>query len=139
RSKELAVYHHRLARALDVEGDRDGALREFDLAFKIDPGNVGVLRDLGKLALTHGDLERAQKTFRALLLQKLDAASGITKGEVFFFLGEISLQQGDRGKALQMYERAVETDPSLGKAKEKAAELKAMSIRPGSKSIPPPG
>ena len=48
-------------------------------------------------------------------------------------------QQGDRGKALQMYERAVETDPSLGKAKEKAAELKAMSIRPGSKSIPPPG
>ncbi|MEO7097440.1 MAG: tetratricopeptide repeat protein, partial [Polyangiales bacterium] len=99
RSKELAVYHHRLAQALNAQGERDAALQEFDLAFKIDPGNVIVLRDLGKLALEAGDLERAQKTFRALLLQKLDANSGISKGEVFFFLGEISQKQGDRTKA----------------------------------------
>lgn len=125
RSKELAVYHHRLAQALDAQGERDAALLEFDLAFKIDPGNIIVLRDLGKLALDVGDLERAQKTFRALLLQKLDQASGITKGEVFFFLGEISEKQNDKGKALQMYERAVESDASLGKAKDRIAELKA--------------
>jgi golgin subfamily B member 1 len=128
RSKELAVYHHRLARALDAQGERDAALQEFDLAFKIDPGNIIVLRDLGKLALDVGDLERAQKTFRALLLQKLDAASGITKGEVFFFLGEISDRQGDKGKALQMFERALETDAALTKAKDRAAELKASGI-----------
>lgn len=128
RSKELAVYHHRLAQALDAQGERDAALQEFDLAFKIDPGNVVVLRDLGKLALDAGDLDRAQKTFRALLLQKLDAASGITKGEVFFYLGEISDKQGDKSKALQMFERAVETDASLTRAKERAAELKASGV-----------
>ena len=131
RSKELAIYHHRLAQALDAQGERDAALQEFDLAFKIDPGNVIVLRDLGKLALDAGDLERAQKTFRALLLQKLDANSGITKGEVFYFLGEISQKQGDRTKAIQMFERAVETDPTLVRAKERIAELKATA------SIPP--
>lgn len=135
RSKELAIYHHRLARALDAQGERDSALQEFDLAFKIDPGNIIVLRDLGKLALDVGDLEKAQKTFRALLLQKLDAQSGITKGEVFFFLGEISDRQGDKSKALQMFERALETDSSLTKARERATELKAsgvsgMSARP---------
>ena len=133
RSKELAVYHHRLAQALDAQGERGAALLEFDLAFKLDPGNVIVLRDLGKLALDEGDLERAQKTFRALLLQKLDASSGITKGEVFFYLGEISHRQSDRAKAVQMYERAVETDPTLTRAKEKLAELKA------SPSLPPKG
>jgi tetratricopeptide (TPR) repeat protein len=125
RTKELAIYHHRLAQALSAQGEKEAALQEFDLAFKIDPGNVLVLRDLGKLALETGDLERAQKTFRALLLQKLDASSGITKGEVFFFLGEISHKQGDKTKAIQMFERAVETDATLTSAKERIAELKA--------------
>lgn len=125
RTKELAVYHHRLAQALAAQGEKEAALQEFDLAFKIDPGNVLVLRDLGKLALETSDLERAQKTFRALLLQKLDGSSGITKGEVFFFLGEISHKQGDKTKAIQMYERAVETEPTLVTAKERIAELKA--------------
>ncbi len=139
RSKELAVYHHRLARALDAQGERTAALQEFDLAFKIDPGNIIVLRDLGKLALDVGDLERAQKTFRALLLQKLDAQSGISKGEVFFYLGEISDKQGDKAKALQMFERAVETDASLTRARERATELKASGVSGSSMrpSIPP--
>jgi tetratricopeptide (TPR) repeat protein len=137
RSKELAVYHHRLARALDAQGERDAALQEFDLAFKIDPGNIIVLRDLGKLALDVGDLERAQKTFRALLLQKLDAQSGITKGEVFFYLGEISDKQGDKAKALQMFERAVETDHNLARAKERVAELKSGGVSGSRVSLPP--
>jgi tetratricopeptide (TPR) repeat protein len=137
RSKELAVYHHRLARALDAQGERDAALQEFDLAFKIDPGNIIVLRDLGKLALDVGDLERAQKTFRALLLQKLDVQSGITKGEVFFYLGEISDKQGDKAKALQMFERAVETDQTLTRAKERVAELKGSGVSGARVSLPP--
>ena len=141
RSKELAIYHHRLAQALDAQGNREGALEEFDRAFKIDPGNIIVLRDLGKLALDSGNLELAQKTFRALLLQKLDPSSGISKGEVFYFLGEISERQGDRTKALQMFERAVETDPSLAEAKERVAHLKTLSVRPPlgpNTSFPPP-
>jgi tetratricopeptide (TPR) repeat protein len=124
RTKELALYHHRLGRALAQLGDKDHALAQFDMAFKIDPGSVPVLRDLGVLAFEHGDLERAQKTFRALLLQKLDPALGISKGEVFFYLGEVSAKQGDKVKAKQMYERAVENEPSLDKAKARIAELK---------------
>ncbi|MEZ0229449.1 MAG: tetratricopeptide repeat protein [Planctomycetota bacterium] len=125
RSKELAVYHHRLARALDAQGERDAALQEFDLAFKIDPGNIIVLRDLGKLALDVGDLERAQKTFRALLLQKLAPDAGISKGEVFYYLGEICMKQGDKAKAVQMLERAVENEPGLDRAKQMLSGLKS--------------
>jgi tetratricopeptide (TPR) repeat protein len=124
RTKELSLYHHRLGRALISLGERDLALAQFDLAFKIDPGSIEVLRDLGMLSLETNDLERAQKTFRALLLQKLDASSGISKGEVFLRLGEISNKQGDKPKAIQMLERAIENDPQLAQAKAMLAELK---------------
>ena len=125
RTKELSLYHHRLSKALVALGDRDAALAQLDMAFKIDPGSIEVLRDLGVLAIETGDLDRAQKTFRALLLQRLDAGSGITKGEVFYYLGEISMKQGDKAKAVQMLERAVENEPSLDRAKAMLAELKA--------------
>jgi tetratricopeptide (TPR) repeat protein len=125
RTKELSVFHHRLGRTLATLGDKDVALAQFDMAFKIDPGSVEVLRDLGVLALETNDLDRAQKTFRALLLQRLDAQSGISKGEVFYYLGEISMKQGDRAKAVQMLERAVENEPTLDRAKSMLSQLKA--------------
>ena len=124
RTKELALYHHRLARALRQLGDNDVALAQLDMAFKIDPGSVGVLRDLGVLAFETNDLDRAQKTFRALLLQRLDPNAGISKGEVFYYLGEISAKQGDKAKAVQMFERAIENDPALDRARAKLSELK---------------
>jgi tetratricopeptide (TPR) repeat protein len=125
RSKELSVYHHRLGRALAGLGDKEAGLVQFDLAFKIDPGSVGVLKDLGVLALETNDLDRAQRTFRALLLQRLDPSTGITKGEVFFYLGEISAKQGDKPKAVQMLERALENEPGLARARTKLQELKS--------------
>ncbi len=83
-----------------------------------------VLRDLGVLAFEIEDLDRAQKTFRALLLQRLDASAGISKGEVFYYLGEISAKQGDKVRAVQMLERAIENEPSLDRAKVMLTELK---------------
>jgi tetratricopeptide (TPR) repeat protein len=124
RSKELSLYHHRLGRALAALGDKEAGLAQFDLAFKIDPGSVGVLKDLGILALETNDLDRAQKTFRALLLQRLDPSMGITKGEVFLYLGDISAKQGDKVKAVQMLERALENEPTLEKARTKLQDLK---------------
>jgi golgin subfamily B member 1 len=124
RTKELALYHHRLASALAQLGDKDVALAQLDMAFKIDPGSVTVLKDLGVLAFETNDLDRAQKTFRALLLQRLEPNVGISKGEVFYYLGEISAKQGDRAKAVQMFERAIENDPALALARTKLSELK---------------
>ncbi|MCL2779704.1 MAG: tetratricopeptide repeat protein [Polyangiaceae bacterium] len=124
RTKELSLYHHRLGRALASLGDKDVALAQFDMAFKIDPGSVDVLRDLGMLALDNGDLERAQKTFRALLLQRLGPESGISKGEVFYYLAVIAMKQGDKAKTVQMLERAVENEPTLDRAKAMLADLK---------------
>jgi tetratricopeptide (TPR) repeat protein len=125
RTKELALYHHKLAKALSSLGERDQALNQLDLAFKIDPRSIEVLKDLGVLAFETNDLDRATKTFKALLLQKLEPTVGITKGEVFYYLGEISAKQGDKARAVQMLERAIESDPKLDRAKTRLAQLKS--------------
>lgn len=133
RSKDLAAIHHRLAKAYLAEADKERALTELDTAFKIDPGSIAILRDLGVLALDLSEvgddkarephLERAQKSFRALLLQKLDGSSPITKAEVFYYLGEISHRQGDDKKALQMLERSLDNDKNLALSKDLLAKL----------------
>ncbi len=124
RNKEVAVYHHRLGKAKASMGDLDGAMESYDAAFKVDLTNIQVLSDLGRLCLTRGDFDRAQKTFRALLLQKLSPDDGITKADVYFHLGDISAKQGDNRKAISMLERAVAEDSGHEEASALLAQLK---------------
>jgi tetratricopeptide (TPR) repeat protein len=125
RTKELAEIHRRLASAYLADGEGQRALEELDKAFRIEPGNVSVLALLGEVALNVGDLKKAQQMYRALLLQKLDDAGPIKKGLVFVRLGDIHDKLGEKPKAVQMYERALQTDASLDEAKSKLNALKA--------------
>ncbi len=125
RSKELADIHKRLATAYLAEGQTQQALDELDKAFRIEPGNVAVLKQLGEVALDVGDMKKAQQMFRALLLQRLDAGSPITKAEVFMRLGQVHGKLGEKSKAIQMLERAIQADASLTQAKTLLDELKA--------------
>ncbi len=124
RSKEVAAFHHRLGRALEALGRSDEALAAYDAAFKVDLTNVAILRDLGRLCYAKGDLDRAQKTFRALQLQKLGPDVGITKGDVYFYLGDITAKQGDAKKAISMLERALIEEPGHAEATALLAQLK---------------
>ena len=124
RSKELATHYHRLGQALAGMGDAAGALQAYDAAFKIDLTNVAILRDLGKLTHANGDLDRAQKSFRALLLQKLEPDSGIQKADVYYYLGDIAAKQDDERKAITMLERALAEDRGHEQASELLAQLK---------------
>ena len=124
RSRELGDIHRRLANAYLAQGGTARAIAELDKAFRIEPGNVQVLAKLGTVALEANDLRKAQQMFRALLLQRLDASSPITKAEVFMNLGEVHARLGENAKAVQMFERALQTDPSLTHAQERLAQLK---------------
>ncbi len=123
RPKELAEIHRRLAKAYLTEGEHQKAMEELDRAFRIEPGNVSVLTLLGQVALEVGDYKKAQQMFRALLLQKLDESGQLRKSEVFLRLGEIHEKLGEAPKAMQMYERAIQTD-GLDAAKVRLAALK---------------
>ncbi len=124
RSKELVDIHRRLANAYLATGNSAAALEELNRAFRIEPGNVAVLKRLGEVALEAGDLPKAQQMFRALLLQRLGPDSPITKAEVFLRLGEVHERQGEKARAIQNVERALQQDPTLVAAQEKLAALK---------------
>lgn len=124
RSKELADIHRRLAAAFQASGQLARAVEELDKAFRIEPGNVHVLSALGKMSLEVDDLKRAQQMFRALLLQKLEGDSPMTKAEVFYYLGLVHHRLDEKPKAVQMLERAIQTDPELSVAQELLAQLK---------------
>ena len=123
RSKELAEVHRRLADAFKAEGQLERAISELDKAFRIEPGNVSVLKALGQLALEAGDHKRALQMFRALLLQRLGPDSPISKAEVFYHLGIVHHRLGERAKAVQQLERALQTDSSLTAAQELLNEI----------------
>jgi golgin subfamily B member 1 len=116
RTREVAALHARAAALYVGLNEKDAALSELDAAFKIEPGNLKVLRSLAELSMATGDLERAQKTLRSLLLQKLDATGPLGKGQVFLWLGEVAEKQGEKIKAIQMFERAIENDPALARS-----------------------
>jgi len=124
RVKELAVFHRMLSQAFRGLGNAEKALTELDAAYRVDLTNVAVLADLGLLCYEHGDLDRAQKTFRGLLLQKLDKDAPISKADVYFYLGDISRQQGDKPKAVSMLERAVAEQASHDRARSLLATLR---------------
>ena len=124
RTRELGELHRRLADAYLAMGENQRAVEELDKTFRIEPGNVHVLKKLGQLALEMDDLKKAQQMFRALLLQRLDERSPISKAEVFMGLGEVHRRLGEKAKAVQMYERALQQDATLEQAKLRLAELK---------------
>ena len=123
RSKEVAAFHHRLGKALESSGNSQEALEHYTQAFRIDLTNVEVLRDLGNLYYQTGDFPQAQKTFRALLLQRLEPEFGITKADIYYYLGDIAVKEGDQVKARSMLERALNEDREHESAKSLLASL----------------
>jgi tetratricopeptide (TPR) repeat protein len=134
RSKELADIHLRIASAYLSDGNNEAALREFEAARKMDPGSIRILSELGRLSLKladaatgaerEGHIKSAGNSFRSLLLQKLDESSPVSKGEVFYYIGEVHRREGDTKKAIQMLERALAHDPKLEPAQALLKELK---------------
>lgn len=124
RSKDLAVYRHRLGQALEAAGDREGAKVEYEAAYKIDLGNVDVLASLGKLRYEDGELELAMKVFRGLLLQRSESTL-MSKADIYYLMGDIYMQQNDARRALGMFQRGLEGDKNHEGCKRMVEQLKS--------------
>ncbi len=113
RPKDRALAHFELARVTLATGDRPVAVSELDLALKIDPANPEILQTLARLALEEGQLDRAARNYRALLLvmrKPRDEAgpAAVSRAEVLFDLREIARMQGDDERAAEYLESAFE-------------------------------
>ena len=80
--------------------------------YKKAPGNIDVTLALALILFAHNDNQESLMVFRALLLQNLAGASGLTKADVYYYFGVLANRSGDHTKAVQMLERAVGEDAS---------------------------
>jgi tetratricopeptide (TPR) repeat protein len=113
RPKERAPVHHQMARLELAMGNRARALVELDAAARIDPQEPETLRALARLAQEDGQLERAEKSYRALLAvlrRREDGKSPpkIARSEVLLELSTIAERHGEGDRSREILESAVE-------------------------------
>lgn len=113
RPKDRAPVHYHLARLDLAVGDRARALVELDAATRIDPANPEILRTLAELARDDGQLDRAERSYRALLTvlrrqEEIRDDAPISRSEVMFELSMIAGRQGEPDRAREILESAFE-------------------------------
>ena len=114
RPKERALVHHYLARVSLVAGDRARALGELDVALRIDPAHPEILHALARLAFEEGQIERADRTYRALLLvvrrprESTFSALAVSRAEVLLELATIAEKKEDPARATEYLASAFE-------------------------------
>lgn len=127
-SPERAAAHMELAKVLHDQGDKDEALKQLDVASKMAPEDVTVLRTLAELARASGELKRAEAALRTLLLtaKRLQADTStktpIGTSEVLFELASLARAQGQDDQAEELAESAID---ALSENDARAPQLQA--------------
>jgi tetratricopeptide (TPR) repeat protein len=113
RPKERAPVHYQIARLELVMQNRARALVELDTATRVDPQNPEILRALAELARDDGQLDRAERSYRALLAvlrrrAESDEPISVARSEVLLELSAIAARQGEHDRAKEILESAFE-------------------------------
>jgi tetratricopeptide (TPR) repeat protein len=128
RTPERAAVHYHLARIAQAQGDLDQALTQLEAASSIERTDPKILKLLGDVARQKGELDAAERAYRALLLivgrkiSHVDAGSsgdlgdsddeGVAASEVMFVLQQMAAEQGQTDRANDLLESAFETAAS---------------------------
>jgi predicted Zn-dependent protease len=111
RSKDRALAHQRLARALVRASRTEEALAELRAAADMLPTSASIRHDLARVALDAGQLDLAEATYRAVLLTlhrpAPDAnAAAPARADVLLDLAEIALRKGERERGTELVDSA---------------------------------
>jgi tetratricopeptide (TPR) repeat protein len=109
RPVERAVVHYQIARIAAARGENAEALSQLELASTIDMGHAGIFRMLGDLSRDAGQLDRAERAYRALLMIARRQASASTQSSDTMGPSEVLYALHDVAKRLGQTERAQET------------------------------
>jgi tetratricopeptide (TPR) repeat protein len=99
------VYHLKMARDFEDEGDMDAAVKQAELAMEANPNSSRAMRDLGYYYFKDNNLKMAEKwLLKVAEKNDLDVFS-------FHYLGELYLKQNDIEKAQHYFEKAMKISP----------------------------
>jgi tetratricopeptide (TPR) repeat protein len=109
--KQVATYRQRLGGIFEARGSADEALAAYEEAFRVNPTDVATMAGLGRIYMAREAWEKARRVYRSMVLQNLDDDAGVTKAQVYYYLGLIHVALGEPRKAKGMYQRGLEMEP----------------------------
>lgn len=111
-SEELMQLYYRTGRCSDNIGNNERALEFYKAAYDLDPTYLPVLSGRGDLLYKMEDWDGAGKIYQTILVQHRDSQDEAQVVRTYFRLGMVRQQLAERRKALNMFEKALEIDPS---------------------------
>ena len=100
------------ARVSTELGREEAALESYHSAYELDPSHTDTLRGLSSLLYRREEWEQAFKIFQALQFNHADSMSNEELVDIYFRSGEVKAHIGEGDKAIQMYRKALEYDPT---------------------------
>lgn len=89
----------------------DDAIKAFEKAYAVDSTHLPTLLGVAGAYYAAADWGKAFKFYQMLLVHHRDSLAPDEITDIFFRLGVIKREQGERRKALNMFDKALEEDP----------------------------
>ncbi|MCA9607671.1 MAG: tetratricopeptide repeat protein, partial [Myxococcales bacterium] len=112
--RESHEQHHLSLTLGDVAlrlGNAEDAIKALLKAYQIDQHHLPTLMKLAEAYYAAKDWDKAFKYYQMLLVHHRDSLGRDETTDVFYKLGVVKREQGDRRKALNMFDKALEEDP----------------------------
>jgi len=109
--RELNELYYRAAKTADELGDYQKALNYYKAAYDIDSTYLPTLTGRADLMFKMGDYDNAGKIYQTILVQHRDGQAESDVVRIYNRLGMVRQALGERKKALNMFEKALEIDP----------------------------
>ena len=110
--RELNELYYRAAKTADELGDNQKALGYYKAAYDIDSTYLPTLVGRADLLFKMQDWDNAGKIYQTILVQHRDGQDEAEVVRIYNRLGQVRQNLGERKKALNMFEKALEIDPT---------------------------
>lgn len=107
---ELHLRYLQMAQTTEKLSLYEESLDYYHRAYEIDPTSMDGLMGLGRQLYRHEDFEQALKIYQSLQLQHLEHLSHDQARDLFYHCGLIKQRVGDRRRAVEFFENALEYD-----------------------------
>ncbi len=118
-----AVAHYNLGTTLVVQGDTDGAVKQFRETVRIDPNKCDARNNLGAMLILQGKIDEAVEQFRECVRRQPDIADFEDN------LARALVQAGKIDEAIYHFKKSLEIDPKDSDVRRQLEDARAISCR----------
>ncbi len=106
----LAVLYYRMGKVHAELGEVDRALKDYKQSYDLDPAHLPTLLERAALLYQRELWDDAFKLYQTVLVHHREAQQERDVVEIFYRIGQIKLRMGEKVKAINMFEKALELD-----------------------------